>query len=195
MGEEAHQVTRLLKSWSSGNETALDRLMPLMHRELSRLAQGYLRRERDDHTLETGALVNEAYIRLVDARNVQWQDRAHFLAIAARLMRQILVDHARGRSSRKRGGGAAKLTLEEAQCALPSTSIDILALDQALTRLGQTDARKARLVELRFFGGLEHEEIGEVLGISLSTVERQWRLARAWLYAALSEAPQPSSGA
>jgi RNA polymerase sigma factor (TIGR02999 family) len=193
MTTERHTVTQLLKSWSGGDQAALDQLMPMVYKELQRLAHGYLRRERPDHTLETAALVHEAYVKLVDAQQIQWQGRAHFLAIAARLMRQILVDHARGHSSRKRGGGAARLSLDEARFVAGGTTVDVLALDEALRRLADTDARKSRLVELRFFGGLSHEEIAEVLGISLSTVERQWRLSRAWLYAALTNHHDASS--
>ncbi len=193
MGDRQHEVTRLLARWRGGDEEALDRLMPLVYHELRRLAHARLRRERPDHTLETSALVHEAYLRLVDARGTPWQSRAHFLGIAARLMRQVLVDHARGRSSAKRGGGATRLPLQEGHSVGGPAPVDVLALDQALERLASTDERKAHLVELRFFGGLSHEEIAEVLGTSLSTVERQWRLARAWLYAALAPAPEGGS--
>ena len=152
-----------------------------MEAELRRLARSYMRRERPGHTLQTTALVNEAFLRLTDARGVRWQDRAHFLAIAARLMRRVLVDHARSRGYRKRGGGAERVTLDEGLAAAPEPEVDVVALDRALQSLAEVDARKSRVIELRFFGGLSVEETAEVLHVSTDTVKRDWRLARLWL--------------
>jgi RNA polymerase sigma-70 factor, ECF subfamily len=174
-------VTELLASWREGDERARDRLIPVLYDELHRLAERSLRGERPDHTLQATALVNEAYLRLVGA-DVPWEDRAHFLAVAARVMRRILVDHARGRSRHKRGGDFARVTLDESLAATPDRAPDILALDEALERLAAHDARKARVVELHYFGGLRHDEVARVLEISLATVDRDLRLARAWLY-------------
>jgi len=188
-------VTELLVEWGRGNEEALRELMPLVHAELRRIAAGYLRRERRDHTLEPTALVHEAYIRLVDQRRTSWRSRAHFFAVAAGLMRRILVDHARRRSYLKRGGGVRPVTLPpEIAGATPGGRPDILALDEALADLEAMDGRQRQVVELRFFGGLTQEEIAEALGVSLSTVERQWRLARAWLYRRLNAREPASQG-
>jgi RNA polymerase sigma-70 factor (ECF subfamily) len=186
-------VTELLVEWSRGDEDALRELMPLVHAELRRIAAGYLRRERPNHTLEPTALVHEAYLRLVDQRRTSWRNRAHFFAVAAGLMRRILVDHARRRSYLKRGGGARAVTLPEI-AASPNGGPDILALDEALADLEALDGRRRQIVELRFFGGLTQEEIAEALGVSVSTVERQWRLARAWLYRRLRPGEPPAGG-
>jgi RNA polymerase sigma-70 factor, ECF subfamily len=174
-------VTELLRAWSDGDDGALERLLPLVEAELRRLARGYMLRERRGHTLQTTALVNEAFVRLADARRVSWQDRAHFLGISARLMRRVLIDHARARGYRKRGGGAQRVTLDEGLVASPDPGLDVLALDRALEALAKVDARKSKVVELRFFGGLSVEETAEVLHLSSDTVKRDWRLAKLWL--------------
>jgi RNA polymerase sigma factor (TIGR02999 family) len=174
-------VTALLRAWGDGDDGALEQLTPLVEAELRRLARGYMRRERRDHTLQTTALVNEAFLRLTDARRVRWQDRAHFLGISARLMRRVLVDHARSRGYRKRGGGAQRVTLNEGLVTSPEPAVDVLALDRALEALAAVDARKSRVIELRFFGGLSVEETAEVLHVSADTVKRDWRLAKLWL--------------
>jgi RNA polymerase sigma factor (TIGR02999 family) len=164
--------------------------MPLVEAELRRLARSYMRRERRGHTLQTTALVNEAFLRLTDARSLEWQDRAHFLGIAARLMRRVLVDYARARGYRKRGGGACRVTLDEGLVASPEPQLDVVALDRALEALAAVDARKTRVIELRFFGGLSVEETAEVLHVSTDTVKRDWRLAKLWLLRELEgEAP------
>ena len=178
-------VTELLRAWSEGDDGALDRLVPLVEAELRRLARGYLGRERRGHTLQITALVNEAFLRLTDARHVRWQDRAHFLGISARLMRRVLVDYARRRGFQKRGGGAQRVTFDEGLVASPEPALDIVALDRALEALAQVDVRKSRVVELRFFGGLTVEEAAEVLNVSPDTVKRDWRLAKLWLLRAL----------
>jgi RNA polymerase sigma factor (TIGR02999 family) len=183
MVSSSHEVTRLLRAWSDGDEAALARLAPLVEAELHRLAGSFLRRERPGHTLQATALVNEAYLRLIDESAVQWQNRAHFYGIAARLMRRILVDHARRRRKLKRGGDALRVSLAEVETRVAQEpSADIIALDEALSLLSQFDARKSQIVELKFFGGLQEEAIAEVLKISLRTVQREWSLARAWLY-------------
>ena len=174
-------VTELLRAWSDGDDAALDRLMPLVEAELRRLARGYMGRERRGHTLQVTALVNEAFLRLTGARQLRWQDRAHFLGISARLMRRVLVDHARARGYRKRGGGAQRVTLDEALLVSPEPDVQLLALDRALEVLAAADLRKARVIELRFFGGLSVEETAEVLHVSTDTVKRDWRLAKLWL--------------
>lgn len=176
------EVTRLLLDWGSGDQAALERLMPLVDRELHRLAHRYIRRERPDHTLQTTALVNEAYLRLVDQRNVHWKNRAHFYALSAQLMRRILVDHARKRKYAKRGGETHKISLDEAMTVSNERTKDLVALDDALTKLAAIDPRKSKVVELRFFGGLSVEETAEVLSVSIITVNREWKLAKAWLY-------------
>ena len=174
-------VTELLREWGDGNDGALEQLTPLVEAELRRLARGYMRRERRGHTLQTTALVNEAFLRLTDARHVRWQDRAHFLGISARLMRRELVDHARTRGYRKRGGGAQRVTLSEGLVTSPEPALDVVALDRALLALEAVDVRKTRVIELRFFGGLSVEETAEVLHVSPDTVKRDWRLAKLWL--------------
>ena len=174
-------VTELLRAWSDGDDAALDQLVPLMEAELRRLARGYMSRERQGHTLQTTALINEAFLRLTDARQIRWQDRAHFLGISARLMRRVLVDYARRRGFHKRGGGAQRVTLDEAVLPAADPPFDILGLDRALEALEKADPRKSRTVELRFFGGLSVEETAEVLHVSADTVKRDWRLAKLWL--------------
>jgi RNA polymerase sigma factor (TIGR02999 family) len=174
-------VTELLQAWSEGDDVALEQLIPLVEAELRGLARAYMRRERREHTLQTTALINEAFVRLTDARRVRWQDRAHFLGISARLMRRILVDHARHRGYQKRGGGAQRVTLHEGVAAATEPALDVVALDRALDALKKVDERKSQTVELRFFGGLSVEETAEVLHVSTDTVKRDWRLAKLWL--------------
>jgi RNA polymerase sigma-70 factor, ECF subfamily len=174
-------VTELLLAWSNGDDGALEQLVPLVEVELRRLARGYMARERPDHTLQTTALVNEAFVRLTDARQVRWQDRAHFLGISARLMRRVLVDHARRRGFHKRGGDAQRVTLQDDLVRTPDPAFDVVALDRALEALAKFDMRKSRIVELRFFGGLSVEETADVLQVSTDTVKRDWRLAKLWL--------------
>lgn len=187
MPPTAPQVTALLRAWSAGDRTALDRLVPLVHSELRRLARRYMGRERAGHTLETTALINEAYIRLVEAKAINWQNRAHFFGISARLMRQVLVDFARERGYKKRGGGEQRVPLDEALLIADTPDEDLIALDQALQALAEVDARKSRAIELRFFGGLSIEEAALVLEVSPETVKRDCRLAKAWLLRWLSE--------
>jgi RNA polymerase sigma factor (TIGR02999 family) len=182
-------VTRLLQAWSNGQEEALDRLVPRIHDELRRLAASYLRRERPDHTLQPTALVNEAFLKLVDQRAAKWQNRAHFFGIAAQAMRRILVDHARAHAAGKRGGALRKVPLDEAIVAGRAVDVDLLALDEALTRLGALDPQQSRVVELRFFAGLTMEETAEVMRISPATVGREWRMAKAWLSSELGHVP------
>lgn len=175
------EITRLLVAWGDGDRSALEELAPLVHSELHRLAHRYLRRERPGHTLQTSALVNEAYVRLIDWKNVRWQNRAHFFAVSAQLMRRILVDFARDRRYLKRGGGALRVSLGEAAALPVEQGADLVALDGALAALAEVDPRKAQVVEMRFFGGLTVEEVAEVLGVSKETVMRDWRLAKVWL--------------
>ncbi|MCP3963440.1 MAG: sigma-70 family RNA polymerase sigma factor [bacterium] len=178
-------VTRLLQRWGEGEQEAMEALMPLVYGELRRLARRYLSRERPGHTLESAALVHEAYVKLIDQHRVQWRNRTHFYAIAAQTMRRILVDHARSHGYQKRGGGVRPVVLDEELKIGGEQPPDLVALDDAMKSLAEVDPEKSRLVELRFFGGLSHDEVAEVLGVSTSTAERQWRLARAWLYRAL----------
>ena len=180
------EVTQLLADWSDGDEGALDKLIPLVQPELHRLAHHYMRRERAGHTLQTTALLNEAYLQLVDDSTRNWQNRTHFMAGAAQLMRRIMVDHARERCSLKRGGGALRVTLDDAALVTEKRSEELLALDEALERLTAHDPRKSRIVELRYFGGLTEEETAAFLKLSDRTVRREWRMARTWLYRALS---------
>ena len=175
------ELTQLLMAWSQGDATALEKLTPLVYQELHRLAHRYLGRERTGHTLQTTALVNEAYLRLLDRQQVEWQNRAHFFAISAHLMRRILVDFARARRVRKRGGDAQQVTFDEAAVVAPERCADFIALDEALTELAQLDQRQAQVVELRFFGGLTIEETAEVLKVAPITVRRDWSLAQTWL--------------
>lgn len=185
-----HEVTELLRAWSDGDEGARDRLIPLVYQELRRCAAAYLRRERPSHTLQPTALVHEAYLRLV-GRRTPWRNRAHFFAVASQMMRRILVDHARARRRGKRSGRWTRITLDEAVRVKNPGVVDLLDLDTALTRLAVFDPRLSDIAELRFFGGLSLEETGELLGISLATVEREWQAARAWLFKTLAEAPGP----
>lgn len=175
-------LTQLLLDWSKGNRDALDKLAPLVYQELRSLARRYLRRENAGHTLQATALVHEAYLRLIDQSRVKWQNREHFFAVSAQMMRRVLVDHARKQHYAKRGGGAVKLALDEVALFSSERAAEVVALDEALEKLAQLDARRCRVVELRFFGGLNNEEIASVLGISANTVMRDWNLARAWLY-------------
>lgn len=177
-----HEVTDLLVRWGRGDKAALDELVPLVQEELRHLAHRYIARERPGHTLQTTALVNEAYLRLVNQAGVQWQDRAHFFAVSARVMRHILVDCARARGYAKRGGGALRVTLDEAASVSAGQAAELLALDEALKGLAEIYPRRSRVVELRYFGGLNNEEVAEVLKVTSKTVERDWRYARAWLY-------------
>ncbi len=175
------QVTQLLVAWGNGDEAARDELMPLVYDELHRLAHRYMNRERPGHTLQTSALVNEAFVRLVDQRDVHWQNRAHFFGLAAQMMRRILVDYARNRRYAKRGGGARQVSLDEAMIVSEERTAEVVALDDALKGLAEIDPRKSQIVELRFFGGLSIDETAEVLKISPGTVMRDWTLAKAWL--------------
>ena len=180
-GRQTEGVTVLLERWGGGDEGALDELMPLVYAELRRLASSYLRREREGHTLQPTALVNEAYLKLVDQRQARFSSRAHFFGVAAQLMRRILVDHARAHRAGKRGGSKFAVTLGHADEIASAPDTDILAVHDALERLAALDAQQARIVELRFFGGLSIEETAEVLGVGHATVERDWKMARAWL--------------
>ncbi|HEY0380119.1 MAG TPA: sigma-70 family RNA polymerase sigma factor [Pyrinomonadaceae bacterium] len=181
-------VTGLLLEWRRGDRAALDRLTPLVYDELRRIAHRYMRNERDGHTLETTALVNEAYLRLANQQRVEWQDRAHFFAVTAQVMRHVLIDHARRRHYAKRGGAARQVPLEEAHALSNERAAELVALDEALDKLAQLDPRKARVVELRYFGGLSLEEAADALEVSVMTVRRDWRAARAWLYKAMRNA-------
>jgi RNA polymerase sigma-70 factor, ECF subfamily len=180
------EVTQLLKAWGSGDDKALERLTPVVENELHRLAHRCMARENPGHTLQTTALVNEVYLRLVDIHAVDWHDRAHFFAISARMMRRILTDFARSRNYQKRGGGAVQVSFDEALVVIPEKNADILALDEALTRFAEVYPRQSQVVELRFFGGLEVEEAAEALKVSPETVKRDWRFAKSWLLRAMS---------
>ncbi len=175
------EITRLLRAWGGGDRAALDQLAPLVYQELHRMAHRHMQREQSGHTLQTTALVNEAYLRLVDAKDIRWQDRAHFFAVSAQMMRRILVDAAKARLAGKRGGRSPHVNLDEAMDAVPERPGDLVALDEALDALAEMDPRKGRVVELRFFGGMSVEETAEVLGISPQSVMRDWKLAKAWL--------------
>ncbi len=189
-----HDVTRLLLAWNEGDPAAAERLMPVVYEHLRGLAREYMRRERGGHTLQSTALVHEAYLRMVDAKSVSWQGRAHFYSLAARAMRRILVDHARRRQALRRGGRQQRVPLEEAEGAktpvADSQEDDLMALDTALERLTQVHARSAQVVELRFFGGMEMGDIAEVLQVNVSTVDRDWKFARVWLRRALGKLPE-----
>jgi RNA polymerase sigma-70 factor (ECF subfamily) len=181
-------VTQLLVAWGGGDQAALDELIPLVHEELRRLASRYMRREGPGHTLQTSALVNEAYLRLVNQKRVQWQNRAHFFGVAAQLMRRILVDHARRHASAKRGGGAQRMTLSECEASIVlEQAVEVIALDEALKRLAVMDRRKSEIVEMKFFGGLTTDEVAEVLKVTPRTVELEWRKAKAWLHRTIRE--------
>ena len=186
--DERPEITLWLHEWSSGREDALEALMPIVYAELHRQATSYLRRERVSHTLQATALINEVYLKLIDQREVNWQNRAHFFGIAAQAMRRILVDHARTRHRDKRGGRAENLPLEAAEFTTSpgGTSVDLIALDEALTRLAHLDERQSRIVELRFFSGMSVEETAEALGVSPATVKNEWRTAKAWLFQELN---------
>ena len=188
------EVCELLRAWSSGDTSALEKLTPIVYDELHRLARRYMKGERTGHSLQTTALVNEAYMRLVDYTRMQWQDRAHFLAVSAQVMRRILIEHAR-RHNQKRGGGVAHVSLEEAAFVRGDRLGDLIALDDALNALAELDARKAQVVEMRFFGGLNVQESADVLKVSAATVMRDWNTAKAWLYRELSGGTGDASGA
>jgi RNA polymerase sigma-70 factor (ECF subfamily) len=181
------EVTRLLKDWGNGDSTALDQLMPIVYAELRAVAARYLRRERQDHTLQPTALVHEAYLRLIDQKQVEWQNRAHFVGVAAQMMRRILVDHAKSHNRAKRGGGALRVTLDDAVALADERADDLLELDAALTALEAFDERKSRVVEMKYFGGLSVEETAEVLKVSVITIARDWKLAKAWLYTTIND--------
>jgi len=187
------EATRLLKDWSNGESTALDQLMPIVYAELRAIAARYLRRERPDHTLQPTALVNEAYLRLIDQKHVDWQNRAHFVGVAAQMMRRILVDHAKSHHRAKRGGGALRVTLDEEIAVSEERATDLVELDEALTALEAFDERKSRVVEMKYFGGLSVEETAEVLNVSVITVARDWKLAKAWLYTNINDNRQHAS--
>ena len=180
------QVTQLLCEWRDGDSSALEKLIPLVQPGLQRIAHHYMSRERPDHTLQTTALLDDAYLQLADKTHPQWQNRAHFFAVAAQLMRRIMVDHARQRHAQKRSGGAVRITLDEGAAVTQTRAAELLALDEALEKLAAADQRKAKVVEMRYFGGLTMEEIADVLKIHVNTVTRDWTAARAWLFAALS---------
>lgn len=189
-----NDITRLLLAWNAGDSQALDELMPIVYAELRKLARSYMRRQRPDHTLQTTALVNEAYLRLIDSSRVNWQNRTHFFAISAQLMRRVLVDFARAKNSLKRGGERIQITLNEQIEAPAEKAMDLVALNDALDKLAKMSERQAKIVELRYFGGLNEEEIAECLDVSTRTVRRDWSIARAWLYRELSEPPASAGG-
>ena len=180
------EISRLLRAWGGGDRAALDQLTPLVYAELHEIAHRYMRRQPSGQTLQTSALVNEAYLRLADVEGVRWEDRTHFFAVSAQIMRRILVDHARSRGYGKRGGNAVRVPLDDVLLGAQARGIEILALDEALESLSKVDARKGRVVELRYFGGLSVEETAEVMEISPETVKRDWKMAKAWLFAALT---------
>ena len=184
----SNEVTRLLASWSQGDKAALDRLIPLVEADMRRLARRYMARENPGHTLQTSALMNEAYIRLMDQQKIAWQNRAHFFGVAAQVMRHILIDHARSHAYAKRGGGARKVSLDEVRNLIDQRAAELLALDDALNNLAAIDPRKSQIVELRFFAGLTIDETAETMNISAITVTREWRSARAWLRREMSKA-------
>jgi RNA polymerase sigma-70 factor (ECF subfamily) len=192
---DPHEVTVLLSALTRGEEDAAGKLIPVVYDELRRLAASYMRRERPDHTLQATALVHEAYLKLIEQRSVSWQSRAHFFGVAAQLMRRILIDHARGHLRQKRGGEHKKVSLDDALVFSEQQSTELLAVDESLERLARLDGRQARIVELRFFGGLSVEEAAEVLGVSPKTVKRDWSVAKAWLYADLKERHGIDAGA
>ena len=189
MSSDADNVTRLLADWGNGNQQALEALLPLIYNELRHLAHNFLYRERPGHTLQTTALVHEAYLKLIDQRDAHWQNRAHFFAIAAQAMRRILIDSARKHAAAKRGGGAEKVSLDQAAEISLEPDSSLLALDQALNALAEIDPQQSRIIELRYFGGLTIEETAEVLKTSPATVKREWAMARAWLYKAVTGSP------
>jgi RNA polymerase sigma factor (TIGR02999 family) len=186
IANKTHELTRLLQAWSDGDRLAFEKLVPRIQQELHRMATQYMAGERPNHPLQATALINEAYIRLIEWDTVQWQNRAHFFAMAAQLMRKILVDMARTRNRTKRGGGAIETSLDEGCVLQHERSRDLLLLDAALTQLAELDSRKSRIVELKFFGGLNEEEVASVLGTSVRTVRREWNFAKAWLHTEIS---------
>lgn len=192
MNPSSHEVTQLLAAWSEGDQAARDELMGVVYQELHRLAHHYMRQEPPGHTLQTSALVNEAFLRLIDQRNVQWQNRAHFFGIAAQMMRRILVDYARNRRYAKRGGGAQQISLDDALFVSQERSAEVVFLDEALDRLAEFNRRGGQIVELRFFGGLSIEETAHVLAVSPGTVMRDWTLAKAWLRREMSTSAESS---
>jgi len=199
MTDTSKDVTHLLEELRGGNEDAVARLVPLLYSELRRMAASYLSRERRDHTLQPTAVVHEAYLRLVDQKNVHWQNRQHFFGVAAQAMRRVLVDHARSHQSLKRGGAQGKVPLESAMVCATDRSVELVAIDEALSRLAAFDPQQARIIELRFFGGLTVEETAQVLGISPATVKRDWNVAKAWLTREIgrergSEGPKMGAG-
>jgi RNA polymerase sigma factor (TIGR02999 family) len=188
MASSTHEVTLLLQAWNNGDEAALAQLIPLVESELHRLASAYMRGESANNTLQPTALMNEAWLRLIDWKNVEWQNRAHFFGVSAQIMRRVLVDHARRRKALKQGGDAVMLSLTNAKAVADEQTVDVIALNDALNSLATFDERKSRIIELRFFGGLTEEETAEVLKISLRTLQREWNMARAWLFRTLSPA-------
>lgn len=182
MSTEKKEITELLLDWRNGDQMALDQLIPMVHNELRRMARNYMRRQNPGHTLQTTALVNEAFLRLVDSNRVNWQDRNHFYAVSAQLMRRILVDSARRRNSLKRGGDQIMVTLDDNADVAVERQEDVLALDEAMSRLAELNQRQSQIVEMRYFGGLSEQEIADILGVSSRTIRRDWNLARAWLY-------------
>ncbi|MET0650673.1 MAG: sigma-70 family RNA polymerase sigma factor [Pyrinomonadaceae bacterium] len=186
-GERKNQVTQILGDWSGGDANAPERLMPLVYDEMRRIARSFISRERPGHTLQPTALVNEAYLRLVDQNSVTWQSRAHFYSVAASMMRRVLIDHARTRATEKRGGGAVRLSIEDVQIPVEERAANFVAMDEALERLSQFNERGRKIVEMRFYAGMSEEEIAEVLGVSTRTVLRDWKAARVWLFRELSE--------
>jgi RNA polymerase sigma factor (TIGR02999 family) len=180
------EITQLLTNWSHGEKEALERLVPLVYPELRRMAKRQMARENPNHTLQTSALINEAYLKLVDSQNIDWQNRGHFFAVSAQVMRHILIDHARQHLYDKRGGGAQHVPLEEAEIIKDERAADLMALDEALSILAKLDSRRSQIIELKFFGGLNAEEIAEVMNISPATVQREWRAAKAWLHHTMS---------
>jgi RNA polymerase sigma factor (TIGR02999 family) len=185
-----HDVTLLLQEMTKGNETAPEVLLPLVYDELKKLARGYMRNERESHTLQTTALVHEAYVRLVDWKNADWQNRAHFFAVAAQMMRKILVDYARQHKAEKRGGGVQKIAIDDAITFAAEKDLDLFALDEALTTLEAIDPRQSRIIELRFFGGLTIDETAEVMKLSPATISSEWMMARTWLHSRLKGEPK-----
>lgn len=187
MATESNEITQYLQDWRNGNASALDEILPLVYDELRKIARRYRAKERGEHTLQTTEIINEAYLKLLNQKENDWQDRAHFFAVASRVMRNLLVDYARTKNYQKRGNGAEKVSLEDVALFTPEPDEKILALDEALTRLAKFDERKSKLVELRYFGGLSALETAEVLGVSEITVKREWLKAKAWLYSELSQ--------
>lgn len=193
MSSDSDKVTQLLADWSDGSQQALEELLPLIYNELRHLAHNFLYRERPGHTLQTTALVHEAYLKLIDQRDARWQNRAHFFAVAAQAMRRILIDSARKHAAAKRGGGGEKVSLDEAANISLEPDLGLLALDEALNELAEIDPQQSRIVELRYFGGLTIEETAQVMNVSPATIKREWAMARAWLHQAMTESVAPRS--